>query len=136
MKNNLNNCWCDILVATEVAGRENIERNTFAIRDSVNRGPLLIRHDVLQKVGYLDEAFAPQDMDDHDLSYRVFKETGLVSGCYWIDVISDPSWGGTRVTGQAASWLLESNHKNMKIVWDRHKELIVGDKHDENRRLS
>jgi glycosyltransferase involved in cell wall biosynthesis len=135
MEYDLDNCWCDILLATDVAGRENIDRDTFAIRDSVNRGPLLIRHDILQKVNYLDEIFAPQDMDDHDLSYRVYKETGLVAGCYWIDIISEPSWGGTRKNGGPAPWLLKSQHKNMKIVWNRHKDLIIGNKHNENRRL-
>jgi len=135
MLNDLDNCWCDILVATDVAGRENIDRNTFAIRDSVNRGPLLIKHEILQKVNYLDEMFAPQDMDDHDLCYRVYKETGLKAGCFWVDVVSESSWGGTRKNGGPAPWLLRSQHKNMKIVWNRHKELIVKTKHDENRTL-
>jgi len=135
LEEDLDNCWCDILLATDVAGKENINRDTFAIRDTVNRGPLLIRHDILQKVNYLDEYFAPQDMDDHDLSYRVYKQTGLMAGCYWLDIISEHSWGGTRVNGGPAPWLLKSQHKNMKIVWNRHKELIIGSKHNENRRL-
>lgn len=135
MIENLDNCWCDILIATDIAGRENIDRDTFAIRDSVNRGPLLIKHEILQKVNYLDESFAPQDMDDHDLCYRVYKQTGLMAGCFWLDIISEPSWGGTRKNGGPASWLLKSQHKNMKIVWNRHKELIIGQKHNENRNL-
>lgn len=135
LEENLDNCWCDILIATDIVGRENINRETFAIRDSVNRGPLLIRHDILQKVNYLDESFAPQDMDDHDLCYRVYKETGLKAGCYWLDIVSESSWGGTRKNGGPASWLLKSHHKNSKIVWNRHKDLILSNKYNEDRNL-
>ena len=136
MKEDLDNCWCDILIHTDHAERGKISRDTFAIRDSVNRGPLLLRHDVLQKLDYLDEAFAPQDMDDHDLCYRAYKELGLLAGCYWLDIISDGAWGGTRPDGHnPAPWLLKAQHKNSKIVWSRHKDLIVGPKHDENRIL-
>jgi hypothetical protein len=59
----------------------------------------------------------------------------MKSGCYWIKYISEDSWGGTRVSGSPAKWLLESNHKNTKLVWERHKELILGNKHNENRVL-
>jgi len=131
----LDDCWCDILQHTEHANRSTIDRDTFAVRDSANRGPLLIKHDILKSVGYLDETFAPQDMDDHDLCYKVYKKFGLVAGCYWLDIVSDNSWGGTRATGRPASWLLKSNHKNVKTVWQRHKELILAKKHNENRFL-
>ena len=73
LQEDLDYCWCDILIPTDIVGKENLDRQTFAIRDSVNRGPLLIRHDILESVDYLDESFAPQDMDDHDLCYRVYK---------------------------------------------------------------
>jgi hypothetical protein len=41
----------------------------------------------------LDEEFAPLDMDDHDLMYRMHKELGKVCGCYWIDFESRDEWG-------------------------------------------
>jgi glycosyltransferase involved in cell wall biosynthesis len=135
LKENLNYCWCDVLIHTDHANCTNIDRSTFAIRDSVNRGPLLLKHDVVEQLNYLDEDFAPLDMDDHDLCFRAFKELGMKSGCYWIKYISEDSWGGTRVSGSPAKWLLESNHKNTKLVWERHKELILGNKHNENRVL-
>lgn len=131
----LGDCWCDILQHVDHANRTNTARDVFAIRESVNRGPLLIRHDVLQKMNYFDEEFSPQDMDDHDLCYRTYKLLGMRSGCYWVDFESQDSWGGTRVSGSTASWLLKANHKNMKIVWSRHRDVILGPKTLENRKL-
>jgi len=135
MKEDLDDCWCDIIKYTELASRYTFSRDVFAVRHSANRGPLLLRHDVLQKLNYLDETFAPQDMDDHDLCYRAYKQLGMVAGCYWTNIITDYSWGGTRENNKPKPWLLKANHKNMKIVWERHKDVILAPKRDENRIL-
>jgi hypothetical protein len=74
---------------------------------------------------FLDEKFAPLDMDDHDLCFRMMEKLGKIVGCYWIDYISQPNWGGTRINGKPAPWQLESNQKNTRIVYDRHKDKIV-----------
>jgi glycosyltransferase involved in cell wall biosynthesis len=116
--------WSDILIHLDHADRNNTPRNIFSIRDSSNRGPLLINHQDLEKMGYFDEAFSPQDMDDHDLHYRVKKQLGKVTGLYWINFISDNIWGGTREEGLPKQWLLDSNHKNQKIIYDRHFDYI------------
>ena len=116
--------WSDILFHVDHADRNNTSRDIFSIRDSSNRGPLLINHQDLEKMGYFDEAFSPQDMDDHDLHYRVKKQLGKVTGLYWIDFISDNIWGGTREEGLPKQWLLDSNHKNQKIIYDRHFDYI------------
>ena len=42
----------------------NIPRDIFAVRGTVNRGPLMINLEDLKELNYLDEAFSPQDMDD------------------------------------------------------------------------
>jgi len=135
MKEDLDNCWCDICIHTNHADRTNISRDTFAVRASVNRGPLMINHEDLKKLNYLDEEFSPQDMDDHDLMYRMHKELDKVCGCYWIDFESKDEWGGTRVSGSPAPWLLKANHKNMKIFYERHKDLINLEYQNEDRRL-
>lgn len=135
MKENLDDCWCDICIHTNHADRTNISRDTFAVRASVNRGPLMINHEDLKKLNYLDEEFSPQDMDDHDLMYRMHKELNKVCGCYWIDFESKDEWGGTRVSGSPAPWLLKANHKNMKIFYERHKNLINLEYQNEDRRL-
>jgi glycosyltransferase involved in cell wall biosynthesis len=124
MKENLDTCWCDILNHTDHASRQNIDRNTFAIRSSVNRGPLMIKHADLKELNYLDEAYSPQDMDDHDLCYRAKKQLNKVCGCYWIDVISQDAWGGTRVSGSPAKWLLNAHHKNTKLFYARNKDIL------------
>lgn len=135
MKSNLDNCWCDICVHTDHADRKNTSRNIFAVRASVNRGPLMINHEDLKKLNYLDEDYSPQDMDDHDLMYRMHKELNKVCGCYWIDFESKDEWGGTRVSGSPAPWLLSANHKNTKIFYDRHSDLINLEYENEDRIL-
>ena len=137
MKNDLDNCWCDILDHVDHANKQQIiPKDIFAVRCSVNRGPLMIDHEDLKKLNYFDEAFAPQDMDDHDLCYRAYKELGKVVGAYLIDYQSDNSWGGTRVSGQPAPWLFKAQHKNTKLFYERHKDLINNRRLIEHRELN
>lgn len=136
MVENLDDCWCDILISTDEADCTNIPRDTFAVRSTVNRGPLMINHNDLKKLNYLDEEFSPQDMDDHDLMYRMYKELGKVCGCYWIDYETKNEWGGTRIGGSPASWLLKSHHKNAKIFYKRNKNILASRKIIENRKVS
>lgn len=135
MKEHLDNCWSDIVIHTDHAEREKFPRDIFAVRASVNRGPLMINHEDLKKLNYLDEEFSPQDMDDHDLMYRMHKELGKVCGCYWINFETKDEWGGTRTGGGPAPWLLQSNQKNAKIFYERHHDLIDLPYKNENRRL-
>lgn len=135
MDEDLDDCWCDICIHTDHANMENTPRDIFAVRSSVNRGPLMIEHEDLKKMNYLDEEFAPLDMDDHDLMYRMHKELGKVCGCYWIDYESRDDWGGTRVSGSPAPWLFKANHKNTKIFYNRHKDLIESKGIVENRKI-
>jgi glycosyltransferase involved in cell wall biosynthesis len=118
--------WSDILIHLDHADRNNTPRDSFEIRDSSNRGPLLINHSDFEKLGYFDEIFAPLDMDDHDLHYRAKIELGKVTGLYWIDYISDINWGGTRENGIPKQWALDSNHKNQKMIYKRHLEYLIG----------
>ena len=130
-------CWSDITTTIDVAEQKNgLPRNVFAIRNSVNRGPLLIRHDIFQAVGYLNEDFAPQDQDDADLNYRVLKKFGLHSGCYWIDFASETQWGGTRPDGyNPANWLLKAHHKNTRHLAEHHMDILTSRRIVENRLL-
>ena len=43
-------------------------------------------------MGFFDEEYTPQQLDDHDLMFRMRKKLKKVCGCYWIDFESDPSW--------------------------------------------
>ena len=133
----IGDCWSDIFTYESHINRsQGLSRNIFAVRNNVCRGPLMIDHADLVKLNYFDEIFEPQDQDDADLCYRAFKELGKIVGAYWIDYISDISWGGTRPDGNnPASWLLKAHHKNTRIVFDRHKDIIFNENHDQNRVL-
>lgn len=127
------NGWSDILESCDSAKPDNTPRNIFAVRSTVNRGPLMINHKDLEEMKYLDEEFSPQDMDDHDLMFRMREKLGKVCGCYWIEVETDPKWGGTRKeTGEPAPWLYKANQKNTKIFYERHcdklSERIIEDR--------
>lgn len=126
--------WCDILRAVDCANKENTPRETFAVRDTVNRSPLALDHADLETMGYFDETFAPQDCDDHDLMYRMHKRLGKVCGMVPVQWWSKPEWGGTRADGTTPRWLLEAHHTNSRLLLQRHREAI--EKHVvDNRRL-
>jgi len=138
MSEDLDNCWCDMLDYDSVMNRENgLQRDDFVIRHSVNRGPLLLDHEKLEKLNFFDEIFAPQSMDDHDLCYRAYKQFGWLAGAYWIDFLNDPEWSSTKShdDSRVPPWFYEAHHKNSKIIWERHKEVILFDNHNEIRKL-
>ncbi len=134
----IDNCWSDITTTVDHAEKINgLDRNTFAIRNSVNRGPLLIRHDIFESVGYLNEEFYPLDQDDADLNYRVFKKFGLLCGCYWIDYISELQWSGTRPDGKnSAPWHLKAHHKNTRLLRENHIDMLTNNRIIQNRKLN
>lgn len=121
-----NDRWCDILQHVHHANKAKGQaRNMFEVRDCVNRAPLAIDLADLEKMGYFDEAFSPQDMDDHDLCLRAKKQLGKVVGSYWIDWWSRPEWGGTRdEAGTTKPWLFEAHHKNTRLFYERHRNVI------------
>ena len=113
--------WCDIFEHVDHASdAHGLSRDVFAVRSSCNRGPLMINLEDLERVGYLDESFAPCDMDDHDLMYRAYIELGKVCGAYRIGMESNVSWSGARVGGDLPMWAYESQHKNSRIFYQRY----------------
>lgn len=133
----IDNCWSDIFgYESHINSDEGLSRNIFAVRNNVNRGPLMIDHADLISLDYFDEIFSPQDQDDADLCYRAFKKFGKVVGAYSIEYDCDHAWGGTRPDGKnPAAWLLKAHHKNTRIVFDRHKDLIFNENHNQDRVL-
>jgi len=118
--------WSDLLIHHDHANKNNTERDVFAIRDSCNRGPLAINRKELLELGYFDqEAIIKQDMDDHDLMFRMKKAIGKKVGYYHIECISDNLWGGTRdASGKTKQWLLDCQIKNTQLVYERHKDVL------------
>ena len=100
-------------------------RDIFHIRLTSNRGPLMVSHEYLEKLNYLDEIFSPQTCDDHDLNMRARLKYDLVTGFYPIDFISEHMWGTTRNDdGGQQEWNIKAEQKNMKIIYERYKEVI------------
>lgn len=106
------------------AGREflSLPRNTFAIRNIINRGPIAFRNDTLKKLGYLDELFAPGQFDEADLVLRAREQYGMKSGVFSIDYRSDLKWGKTR-TVQNAITSPSNTQKNAQLLLSRHQYL-------------
>lgn len=126
--------WCDILLHVNHRDRTNTQRDEFVIKECVNRGPLIMRAAELKTMGGFDSAFAPQDMDDHDLCFRVRKKLRKKVGLYWVNTYSDTAWGATRKNGKKR-WLFLANQKNTRTVWQRHEKQILKTKKEEIRLL-
>jgi len=109
-------------------------RNHFSIRDVCNRGPLLLDNEKLIKLNYLDEAFSPQGLDDHDICLKAWKNYKWVSGSYWIKWGSDAKWGGTRKNIEVATYIQKAEDENKKILINRYSDILHPDnKHNEQR---
>jgi glycosyltransferase involved in cell wall biosynthesis len=117
----------------DVAAKDSSERDIFYAREYANRGPLMYNFNDVVKLNFLDEYFAPQNYDDMDISMRAFKELGKVSGLYWVDYTSDPSWGTTRQ--KKTSLYNDLIYINAAKILEKHKDLLYGNKFVENRKM-
>ena len=119
--------WCDLFTYGSVANRHNTPRDVFAIRGTVNRGPLMIDREKIEILGLFDESFAPQNMDDHELCTRARKEHNWVCGLYWIDFLDDPENSTTKThdSNRVPKWLFEAQTKNTWTTYKRHKEFLA-----------
>lgn len=118
---------------TNAASREtfSLSRDTFAVRDVINRGPIAYDMDKLAAIGHLDEAFAPAVLDDADLSIRSWKEKRWRVGSYWIAYRSDASWSKSKAADSSMK-LSSSTIKNRALLALRHSDYLSGGKHSEN----
>ena len=68
------------------------------VRDTTNRGPLMMDSKKFASMGYLDEThfFADSAHDEHDLHHRAWKEHEWVTGLYEMDFYNELDWGGLR----------------------------------------
>lgn len=98
------------------------EQNIFYIRQVVNRGPLLLKMDIVKQLHYLDEDFAPLTYDDHSLCIEAAKKFDLRCGCVNINFRSDMHWGSTRkLDGMFFETVIR---KNEKLFWGKHGEFL------------
>jgi glycosyltransferase involved in cell wall biosynthesis len=107
-------------------------RNLFAIRDCINRGPLMIDNEKMKQLNYFDEAYAPINCDDIELSIRAYKEYGWVVGSYPVGYISEVAWGKTRNDSNSYNRWQWSEDKNMRETVRRHRDYLEGPHHDQD----
>jgi glycosyltransferase involved in cell wall biosynthesis len=89
----------------------------FTFVDTVNRAPILLRRETIQRLGGIDNAFAPYQCDDVDLCLRAWK-AGLQVGLYSTEFVRDVGMGGMRIFN--ADELPEQAKKNWKIIYERY----------------
>ena len=78
--------------------------SVVSIRQTSNRGPLLLVHSKAKQLGYLDELNYMLANDDHDFHCRAFLEKGWVTGHIWVRFFTNLKEGGVRLSRtQAAS---------------------------------
>ena len=117
----------------EADRRHGYPRDKFAVREIANRGPLMYDFSDLTKLNFFDEYLVPNSYDDHDISYRAYKELNKISGLYWIDYDSNPEWG----TGRQKNQHIHSaaHQRNSKIIIERYNDILGGFIKNEDREL-
>lgn len=122
------------LIATEWAdGKTGFSRDIFYVREIANRGPLMYKYSDIKQLGFFDEHLKPSSYDDHDISYRAYKELKKVSGLYWIKYESKPEWGTARQKN--VNIHRDAHLRNSKIVLERHSDVMGGVIKNEERKL-
>lgn len=109
---------------TLVAERQfGLPRHIFAVRDVINRGPVAFKTESLKKLNYLNEAYAPYILDDADLCLRAWEKFNWRAGAFWINYVSELSWGKTRAKGSTVN-ATEVNQRNVERLYKDHREYI------------
>ena len=88
-------CGTDI---AQPLGRQELaaKRNTVFVRETVNRGPLLLRADRLLSLGFLDEKNFHLGDDDHNLMLRAFLNYGWKSAHFHVGFVAPLEYGSRR----------------------------------------
>jgi glycosyltransferase involved in cell wall biosynthesis len=119
---------------TNRAARElgTLTRDTFAVRDIINRGPVAFNMAHFKKMNFLNDAYAPSDLDDADLSLRAWKQYKLRVGAYWIDYLSPLHWGKARAADSTMHITGTISRNAQRIMNDHSDYLSTKIKHDED----
>lgn len=120
------------------AGREflNLGRNIFAVRDYINRGPIAFNRQRLAELGFLDDHFAPCNLDDAELCLCAWRDHRWRAGVYWIDYYSPIKWSKGKQTPLFIRKEPASRAKNAGIIAHDHAAYLQsGKKHSEDTKL-
>jgi len=97
--------------------------NYTSIRLVANRGPLILRMSELRELEFLDERYAPFELDDIDLCCRAYKRFGKPSACcpiYYREI------GGSKKTSSLSRIeSLNAIRKNTVLLKTDHYDLFV-----------
>ena len=88
----------------------------YAKRTFLNRGPLVFTRELINIVGYLDEEYYPQSIDDLDYCARAAFKHGLQNVVFECEIESKLEWGATR-RKDTPLWKL-TRGKHVKRNWD------------------
>ena len=91
------------------------ERSNFYVRDSGNRGPLLLHAARTRLLGYLDEKNYWLGDDDHDLNFRAFASNRWVAGFQPLDFDAPLEFGGTRRKVGIPMTTEDIQYRNLRI---------------------
>ncbi len=88
---------------------------------AVNRAPMWIRRDLLLKIGYLDESYAPLMCDDIEISLRAWQNNYKVA-IYRNKIFERSEIGGSGIYSNYVSTQSQKNHKK---VYETYNDLIT-----------
>ena len=87
----------------------------FYVRDTGNRGPLLLHADRSRHLGYLDEDNYWLGDDEHDLNFRAYATHRWVSGYCPLDFDAPLAAGGTRRKPVVVETVEENEYRKFRI---------------------
>ncbi len=114
-------------------GREfgTLARNTLAIRDRLNRGPIAWRNSQAKELGYYNEEYSPSDLDDADLALRGWETHEWKVGVFWINYLARLEWGKTRSKDTTMDAMKSLSRNQGRLGRDHRAYFDKGIKHDE-----
>lgn len=104
-----------------------LEKGQFERRTFLNRGPVVFTRQLIEKAGYLDEAYYPQQFDDMDYCARCKYQYGLENIVFQCGVVSKIEWGTTRDKNSNLRRMFRGKHykKNWNLFCSRWATYFV-----------
>jgi len=94
----------------------------FFFKTILNRGPIVFTKSLLDEVGYLDEEFAPQWLDEVDYCCRSQFEFGRKNGIFQCGISSPLKWGATRTNSKLKREMDKLQKDHWGILMERWGE--------------
>lgn len=102
------------LIESNLSELHYIDRESFYVGETCNRGPLLLDNKKLKELGYLDEENYFLDNSDHDLFARAYYQKKYICGYVPIDFISLLKNGSTRLMRDEKNEQVYQHYKKTK----------------------